>query len=99
MPLPAIPQRVSRLDSARVLERYFDTVEVWRSSRHGPTRTWVSIGSATRTRAGYEAAIRNSLCGHRLLQETLEELPRVLAAARVESERELVQVITQAGPG
>src|ERR1019366_2524575 len=99
MPLPAIPQRGSRLDSARVLERYFDTVEVWRSSRHGPTRTWGSIGSATRTRAGYEPAIRNSLCGHRLRQETLEELPRVLAAARVESERELVQVITQAGPG
>src|ERR1039458_5267064 len=53
--------------------------------------------SATRTRASHDATIRNGLSSHRLLHEPLEELPWLLAAARVEAERELVQVVSQLG--
>src|ERR1039458_5001476 len=53
--------------------------------------------SATRTRASHDATIRNGLSNHRLLHEPLEELPWLLAAARVEAERELVQVVSQLG--
>src|ERR1039458_5986097 len=58
----------------------------------------LGAGSATRPRPRHDpAAIRNGRGSQRLLHEALEELPRLLAAARVEAERELVQVVSQLG--